>query len=115
MNLTLSLDTSFALKNHYPLKLKIILRTFWILAILSVISLLVFYIFQVNSEISARYLIREYEKKLSEILKENKNLEISSSQVDSLENIAALLENLNFEKSGKIKYIRVLNNQVVSR
>lgn len=115
MNLALTLTLPFAIRNHLSLKLKIVLEIFWIFGILSVIALLVFYIFQVNSEISARYFIREYESKLSDILKENKNLEISSVQLDSLDNIAISLKNLNFEKSGKIKYIRVFNNQVVAR
>lgn len=74
---------------------------------------MVFYIFQVNAEISERYSIREYEKTLDKLSKENKTLGINSLQVNSLKNIEELLKNFNFEKVEKISYIQVLDNQVV--
>lgn len=88
---------------------------FLILGILLTVALLVFYIFQVNTEVSQRYLIQEYEKRIAEISKENQHLEISSAQASSLDNITILLGELNFEKTDKIHYIRVLETQVVAK
>lgn len=115
MNNTLTLNPSFILKRGFTLKWPITLRLFWILSILSIAALLVFYIFQVNAEASERYLIQNYNTKLSEISKENQALEISSFQINSLDKIVELLEPLNFEKTGKIHYIRALNKQVVAK
>lgn len=86
-----------------------------ILSILLVVALLVFYIFQVNNEISKRYLIQSYKQKISEITKENKNLEVKAVQINSLDKIIGLLEPLNFEKTEKIHYIRILDKQVVTK
>jgi len=92
---------------------RIDLRVFWLLSILLTITCLVFYIFQVNAEVSERYLTEEYQKRITEISKENQGLEISSAQVNSLDNLTLLLEELDFEKTDKIHYIQVLDTQVV--
>jgi len=114
MNVALILNPPL-ISDAFTLKWRIILRIFWILCVLSIISLLVFYIFQVNVEIGEKYLIQEYEKKLGQILEENNKLEINSVQSNSLNNISELVNTLNFEKTDKIKYIHVLENQVVSK
>jgi len=92
---------------------RINLRVFWILSALLVITFLVFYIFQVNAEVSERYSIQENQRRIAEISKENQSLEISSAQINSLENLTLLLEGSNFEKIDKIHYIRALDTQVV--
>jgi len=92
---------------------RINLRVFWLLSILLTITCLVFYIFQVNAEISGRYSIQEYQERIAQISKENQSLEINSAQINSLDNLTLLLEELNFEETDKIHYIRVLDTQVV--
>ena len=114
-NYTLTLNPPFITNYNLSLRRKIILKGFLVLGILSIVSLLVFYIFQINNEVSERYLIEKYERRISEIIKEKQNLEINSFQVSSLENIIGLLEPLNFEKTDKIHYIRVSDRQVVSK
>ncbi len=110
MNNTLTLNHSLIIK---PLKKLITLRLFWFLAVLSAAALLVFYVFQINAAVSERYSIQKYEKRISEVSRENQNLEISSAQTNSLDNITAFLGELNFEKVDKIHYIQVLDTQVI--
>ncbi len=110
MNNILVLNHPLVLK---PLKWSFFLRIFWILSIISIITLLVFYIYQVNAGVSESYLIQKYEKNIAEVSKENQNLGISAVQINSLNNITALLEPLNFERIDKIHYIRVLDTKVV--
>jgi len=113
---THSLTRSIPYQRVILLKLpKISLRIFWLLITLLIVALLVFYIFQVNAEVSERYLIQKQENRLIELSKENKNLEISSVQVISLDNILSLLEDSDFEKTNKVHYIRILENKVVTK
>ena len=91
------------------------LPLFWALGIISIVAFSVFYIFQVNTEVSERYLIQKYEKKINELSKENKNLEVGSAQVTSLDKVIEQIASLNFEKTDKIHYIRVLETQVVAK
>ena len=93
------------------MKLKIVL-TF---SILSVICLAVLYIFQANLEISERYLVEKYSGEAGTLAKENKNLQISSAEFSSLGKIAELVETLEFEKTEKIHYIRVIDAHVVAK
>jgi len=114
-NKALLLNPPFLIKNIFSLNWIIVLRTLLILSLFSILSLLVFYIFQVNAEVSERYSIQKYDKELTQNLKENQNLEINLIQSNNLDNIAVLMEEFNFEKINKIHYIRVLGNKVVTK
>lgn len=91
------------------------LKIFLLSEVLLITALLAFYIYQVNVETFERYLVQEYQKKISELSKENKILEINSAQLSSLDNITLLLQELSFEKADKIHYIQVLETEVVAR
>lgn len=94
---------------------KINLRILWVVSISLIVLFIGFYIYQVNVEASERYSIQEYQKRITELSRENKILEINSAQIGSLDNITKLLKELSFEKTGKIHYIQVLDTQVVSK
>lgn len=113
MNYTVALNPAIIITRCFPIKLKILLKLLWFLIILSTLLLLTLYIYQVNTEISTRYLIQNYEKRTEELLNESKNLEISSTKINYLDSVLASVEKLNFEKPEKIHYIRVMDNQVV--
>jgi len=96
-----------------PFKLIFKLKPFLILGSILAVLFLAFYIFQINSIIGHTYLIKNYEKQLADLSSENKNLEINSAQAYSLESVEALVKNLNYERIEKVRYIQVLENQVV--
>jgi len=91
------------------------LKIFWILTIILTITFLVFYILQVNLMTKETYLIRDYQKTIKELSRENKILEINFSQENSLSHLEVLVKNLNLEKTDKIHYIQVLESQVVTK
>ncbi len=121
MNNSLTLNPPFVLKNSLSLKAKFTLRRFYFAGILLIIILSVFYIFQANAEVSKKYLVQQYENELNQILNKNQNLIIDSVHLNSLDGVAALLEEsvqsggLSFEKIDKIHYIQILDTQFVAR
>lgn len=96
-------------------KIKLSLKWIRILGAITLFSLLAFYVYQINAETSEKYSIQDYQGRISEISKENKNLEINSAQAGSLDSIAQTIKGLEFEETGEIHYIQVLEAQVVTR
>jgi hypothetical protein len=115
MNNTLILNSPFSIKRRLSLKLRFSLKLFWIISLISIFVILIFYIFQINEMTKNGYLTETYEQKISQLSKENKVLEIASSQVGSLDNLENKIRKLNYEKIGKIYYIEVLENQIVTK
>lgn len=115
MQKSLSLNLPFPISSPLILKKKFSLRIFWFLSFLLIFGLLIFYVFQINSIIEKTYLSQSYEKKLKELEEKNRNLEIEFVKTNSLENLEILVKNLNFEKAEKIRYIKVLPEQVVTK
>lgn len=94
---------------------KINLSKIWIFGFILITSLLIFYIFQISEITKASFSASGYEQEIIKISQQNKNLEISLSQENSLVNLEALLEKLNYEKVNKINYIRFIDNQVAAK
>ena len=115
MQNTLILNLPISIVRPLILRRKFNLKLFYILTFLSIFSLLVFYIFQINSIIQKTYLLQNYEKELTKLQEENQNLEINFAKSNSLENLESLVQNLNYEKVEKIRYIQVLGGQVVTK
>ena len=113
MATTLILRPAALLATNFPLKSKFLLSIFWAAIFLAIISLVGLYVFQITGQTSAVYAIQKYEKRAEGLSKENKALEISSVEADSLNNILSNITLLGFEKVGKYQYIKVINNQVV--
>ena len=82
-------------------------------SVILIIGLLIFYVFQINTEISVRFSIKEYQKRITELSNQNKILAINSTQNGSLEKMAEIIASQDFEKIDKIHYIRILDTQVV--
>ncbi|PIR71609.1 MAG: hypothetical protein COX89_00380 [Candidatus Nealsonbacteria bacterium CG_4_10_14_0_2_um_filter_37_10] len=115
VNQILILNPPFILRHSLSLKWKLSLKIFWILLFVSVISLLVLYIFQVSSLTGENYLLKNQERKLTEIKKEKEILEINFSKANSLANIENYFQNQNFEKANQVKYIQILESSVVAK
>ena len=95
-------------------RLSFALKFFWTFVCLLMMSLLGFYIFQVNSLVGEDYLLINQEKRLAEIKKEAEVLKINFARANSLVNIESYFQNQNqnFEKTNQIKYIQILESSV---
>jgi hypothetical protein len=102
-------------KNSYSFKKIYLLkgRIFWLFIFLLITSLSIFYVFQINREISERYSLEKYEKALNELSEKNRVLSVAFLEKSSLDNIENLLATLNFEEVKNTSYIQVLGSQVV--
>ncbi len=77
--------------------------------------LFITYIFQINTEISEKYLIRQEERKIVELLTETRGMEMALAQKGSLSKIMPALQAMEFEEAEKINYIQIFDQEVVIR
>lgn len=115
MNHILTLNLPILINRSLTLKLRFSLKLFWILSFVPIISLLAFYIFQVNFLTKETYQIQNYQKKINKIIQENENLIIDSAKLNSFSNIETLIKDFGFEKAEKIHYIQILESQVATK
>jgi len=90
-------------------------KVFLTITFISILALLVFYIFQVNTLANETYLIQSCEKKLGQLSGENETLEVNFSKANSLSNIENYLQGQNFEKVSQVKYIHILESSVAAK
>lgn len=95
--------------------LRLFSRLFLIFSLISIISLLIFYIIQVNGITKESELILTSQESIKELSQKNQDLEIGLFQNNSLENIELLAQNLNYEKIGRIHYIKLLESTAIAK
>ena len=70
------------------------------------LPLLVLYVWQVNSLTSGSYLINNYNKQISTLSQEGRNLQVSFAEDSFLGQALAESQALNFQKVTSVKYIQ---------
>ncbi len=88
---------------------------FWALSLVLILSLLAFYIIQVNSLARETYQIQNYQQQIQKLSQKNENLLSNALKLSSLSNIETIINSSGFEKAQKIHYIQVQGKQVVTR
>ncbi len=88
------------------------MRRFWLICSILIISLSVFYIFQVNALASELALIEEGGRNSNKLKTENEKLQVKFMETCSLENLETLVQDLNFEKVTEVSYIKALETWV---
>jgi hypothetical protein len=73
---------------------------------------LFFYIYQVISLTKTSYLIGSYNNKILTVSEENKNLEVSFAENSFLGEVLAKSQQLDFQKTTSVKYIKISDNSV---
>ena len=91
---------------------RISLRKIWVASFIVITSLIIFYIFQISKITSASFSVSQYEKIITQLSQENKNLEINLSQINYLANLENILKKFNYEKVGKVYYIRMADDKM---
>jgi len=81
-----------------------------IVGFFAIFALLVFYICQINVMTKGSYTINNYEKQITRLSEENKNLQISFAESSFLGQALVKVQSLNFQKATSIKYIQVLDS-----
>ncbi|GEM_PF-959245 len=73
------------------------------------LALLVFYVWQINDLTRGSYTINSYEKQISQLSGENKNLQVSFAENSFLGQALTKIQALNFQKATSVKYIKINN------
>jgi len=75
-------------------------------------SLLIIYAFLINELTGGTYLIKNYDKQIDTLSQENRNLEVSFAKTGFLGSVEQKTQELNFEKTTSVKYIKILDTSV---
>jgi len=102
-------------KNHRHLKKIITFNNIWIFELVLSIIFCSFCFSQVIKISSGDYMASEFKAKITELSHHNKLLEVELSKNSSLEEAERLVDNSNFEKVGKVHYLRVSESTIVSK
>lgn len=78
------------------------------------LALFIFYVWQINNLTGGSYVINGYEKQITTLSNENKNLEISSAEGSFLGQALSKIQALNFQKTTSVKYIQVPDGSVAT-
>ena len=89
-------------------------RTVCFLGFFMGLALLVFYVWQINDLTKGSYLINSYEKQISKLSDENKNLEVSFAENSFLGQALEKIQALNFQKTTSVKYIQISGSPVAT-
>lgn len=75
------------------------------------LALLVFYVVQINNLARGFYQINSYEKQISTLSEENKNLQVSFAENSFLGQALEKIQALNFQKTTatSVKYMQILD------
>jgi hypothetical protein len=90
------------------------LKKFIFLSFCFISLLFAFYIFQVNEYTRAGFAVSEYQGRIAEISKENKQMEISFSKTYTLASLESLLGMMDYEEVERIQYVRMAGSQVAT-
>lgn len=78
-----------------------------------IISLLIFYVFQVGLVVKGNYLIRNYTQELKNLSTENEGMGIKATQNLSLGSVEKEIQELNFVPVSEINYISISHDYLV--
>ncbi|MCX6720401.1 MAG: hypothetical protein NTW11_01190 [Candidatus Staskawiczbacteria bacterium] len=76
------------------------------------LSLLVFYVWQINNLTRGSFLVNSYETQISKLSAENKNLQVSFAENSFLGQAMEKIQALNFQKTTSVKYIQIPDSSV---
>jgi hypothetical protein len=82
------------------------------LGIISIVFFSLLYVFQVNKLAKGYYLVNQYETEKTQLLQENKDLQISLADNSVLDKISEKVQNMNFEPNTSVKYVYVLEDSL---
>ena len=73
---------------------------------------LVFYVYQIYSLTTGYYVANSYQNQISQLMSENKNLEVSFAENSFLGQVMQDAESMDFHKSSSVKYLQILDNSM---
>lgn len=86
----------------------------YILGIATCLLLSVFYVFAINQLTSGAYTIKNYNKEVASLSKENRTMEAQVADSGLLDQIHVTVNQLGFEKTSEIKYVEIVGTSVAS-
>ncbi len=82
-------------------------KMIYVLCIALSMVMLVFYVYSVNELTRGYFVVKNYNKQVSSLLEENRNLETNLAKTSFLAEVMAKAGELSFEKTTNIQYIQI--------
>lgn len=76
------------------------------------LSLLIFYVWQINDLTRGSYTVNSFEKQINQLSQENKDLQISFAESSFLGQALVKMQSLNFQKTVSVKFIKITDNSL---
>lgn len=115
MNNTIILNFPYSIKQRLALKWNFNLKLFWLVISVFFAMSLILYIFQINELAQKVYLTNQYEGVIADLSEENQIKEFKLSKFNSLDELETIVMEMDFEAVGKVHYIRVLEETMVTK
>jgi hypothetical protein len=80
----------------------------------ALLLMLAFYVFEINELTKGTYLIKSYNKQISQLSMQNKVLKANSASSDFLAGVQAKVRDMGFQKTADIQYVQVVETQLAS-
>lgn len=115
MSKTIALNQTSPFAKIFSINAEFLSRSLFLAIGLLLFSLLAVSVWQTNAYSRDVFLLQDMGRKMNEVAKENKALEINFNKSNSLANFSANTLGQSFEKAIKIDYVRIADKKVVSR
>lgn len=90
-------------------------KMFYVFGILASLMMLVSYVFFVNQLTRGSYLIKQYEKEMSQLIDKTNVLESGADQTGLLNTVMDRAYVLGFEKTNNITYVQILKENSLAK
>ena len=91
------------------------MKVFPVLGFIITLALLALYVFQVNALVLETFQVQSYQKKVQDLTKVNRDLQVQLTKVDYLENLYQKGATLGFVRAKAVNYLQVAKDSLAAK
>ncbi len=87
-------------------------KAYYVVMLAVLLCMLVAYVYLVNQLTGGSYVIKNYNREITELTAANKELQTTFAESGFLGNVQERVKSMNFEKTTEVTYVEILKNTV---